>query len=359
MKKIHCAVACLISSIVSLTTVACDTKSTLVQTQGEQQTEQTDASREKFVILLVAGQSNAVGYDESPVTEEDIARESADIFQLGFNGTDNLKVIPLGHCAQSFQNLSTKEFTNGSNVKDPFGEFGPKTIHLPLASLILKDGGIIPEGYKILVIPAAYGNTGFSAADGSYDFVNKIPSYVASGGWRTSGAQYLAMRDRLVYALELNPDNKYLGCVWIQGEADAANPDNHYQCFKNMVNEFNLFFAKYNSRCLDGKGFTNDIWWNVRSTCFWTGDFSDTRGVINNNKFQNASGYKTILENYKEWNPKTFVDFESDEKDTNFITEGIPGTSRVSSIYCSHFGNGSYASKVAPAVFSKIKSHYQ
>lgn len=325
--------------------------------QKPNEIETEDASKDKYVILLVAGQSNAVGYDESKVTAEDIAMESEKICQLGYNGNENLKIIPLGHCAQSFQNLSTPEFTNLENVKDPYGEFGPKTIHLPLAGLLM-ESGIIPGGYKLLVIPAAYGNTGFLKADGSYDFEKMVPSYVASGGWRTSGAQYLAMRDRLKYVLDLNLANKYLGCVWIQGEADAPDPQTHFAQFKNMVETFNSFFSEYDDRTLDGKGFSNDIWWNVRSTCYWTGEFSDTKGAPNSNRFANASGYNAILNNYELWNPGTFVTFDSNEMDTNYVSPGTPGSTRVSSIFCSHFGNSAYRTKVAPAILLKIKEHF-
>ena len=56
----------------------------------------------KYMILCVAGQSNAVGYDESKIPEDYMARfDTGRIFQLGLYGGDNLKVIPLGPCARS------------------------------------------------------------------------------------------------------------------------------------------------------------------------------------------------------------------------------------------------------------------
>ena len=57
----------------------------------------------KYMIVCVAGQSNAVGYDESIVPEDYCAQfDGARIGQLGLYGEENLKVIPLGACAQSY-----------------------------------------------------------------------------------------------------------------------------------------------------------------------------------------------------------------------------------------------------------------
>ena len=100
----------------------------------------------KYMILCVAGQSNAVGYDESKIPADYMARfDTGRIFQLGLYGGDNLKVIPLGPCAQNFQDMR------------PFGHpenpgIGTRGIHLPLAHRLLK---WIPEDYDILVLPCA------------------------------------------------------------------------------------------------------------------------------------------------------------------------------------------------------------
>ena len=62
--------------------------------------------QKKYMILCVAGQSNAVGYDESKIPADYMAQFDCDrIFQLGFWGGDNLQVIPLGPCAQNFQDM--------------------------------------------------------------------------------------------------------------------------------------------------------------------------------------------------------------------------------------------------------------
>ena len=59
--------------------------------------------KKKYMILCVAGQSNAVGYDESVISQDYLEQFHTErIRQLGLYGEDNLKLIPLGACAQSY-----------------------------------------------------------------------------------------------------------------------------------------------------------------------------------------------------------------------------------------------------------------
>ena len=130
-----------------------------------------DSMKEKYMILCVAGQSNAVGYDESPVIAQD-RPDDARVAQLGLYGEDNLRIIPLGVCAQNLQDMRPYGHPSNPGV-------GTKGIHLPLARLLLKE---IPEDYGILVIPCAYGGTGFTVGEfGAYDEASMRP---APGAWR-------------------------------------------------------------------------------------------------------------------------------------------------------------------------------
>ena len=50
----------------------------------------------KYMILCVAGQSNAVGFDESRIPEDYLGHFRTErIRQLGLYGEDNLKIVPL------------------------------------------------------------------------------------------------------------------------------------------------------------------------------------------------------------------------------------------------------------------------
>lgn len=106
---------------------------------------------DKFVVVCIAGQSNAVGYDESPVDTKVTYRNANPnrIKQLGFYGKQNLQVIDLGYCAQSMQDMREHN-RKGTETA------GTKGIHLPLANLMLN---YIPEDYGILMLSVAFGGT--------------------------------------------------------------------------------------------------------------------------------------------------------------------------------------------------------
>lgn len=131
---------------------------------------------EKYMILCVAGQSNAVGFDESQVPENYLSQfRGARIRQLGLYGEDNLKAIPLGACAQNYQDL--RPYGNPkSDPKQP----GTKGMHLPLADRLLD---FIPADFSVLVLPCAYGGVGFTVGEpGSYDAKAMRPSEGPCGG---------------------------------------------------------------------------------------------------------------------------------------------------------------------------------
>lgn len=276
---------------------------------------------DKYAIFVVAGQSNAVGYDESTIEHEDYT-EHPRIFQLGQYGENKNKVIPLGKFAETYQNMSS--FTADGK--------GTKGIHLPLAKKLLSD---VSEDYKILVISASYGDTGFRTGGlGTYNSIEDIPN--TSLMWSTESAYYKSMVERTKYALNLNVENKFIGVVWIQGEHDgSANAAaNHNAKFTEMADHFVANMQEFASRTKKGI-IDKDMWFNVQSTHYW-----NTRGQ-----------YPQILENYKNWNLRSFVEIST----TNDHTNAVNGTGRTSSNRASHFGNNAYATLVAPAVYDKMK----
>lgn len=288
----------------------------------------TTIKEKKQAIVVVAGQSNAVGYDESPVTRLFNGKKDPRVKQLGFYDDNNLKIIPLGHCAENFQDM--RSFTNPSSQG---GLTGTKGIHLPLGKLIAKE---LPDDYEVLIIPCAYGGTAFSTGTtGTYDSTTMKPS---SGilKWGTTSPLYLAMRDRLKYALDLNEDNIFLGVVWIQGENDNSNPTTHYSGFQQMTEAFFTYFNNgYTDRIKKGT-FDKDCWFNVESTKYW----------------MTMSGCSTIWNNYKAWNENTYVSIPTDT-DTNETN----GTGKTSSTLTAHFGNDSFTNVIAPLVFEKLKNN--
>lgn len=298
---------------------------------------------DKYVVFCIAGQSNAVGYDESPI-ETNFTYKNLDtnrIKQLGFYGSQNLQIIDLGYCAQNMQDMRKK--SNGDPIQDKNGVAGTKGIHLPLANLMLD---YIPEDYGILVLPIAFGGTGFtgSATTGTYSQQDKKPSERGQGEgtsiqrWGVGTAYYQTLRDRIIHALTLNEANLFAGIVWCQGENDQNDAAGHKTGFENMTAELFRELNAYNSGSLKKrvpKGeWDRDIWYNMETVYDW----------FRRNQCQ------TIWNNYKEWNPKTYVEIKSTNADSNETN----GTRATANNLADHYGNNAYYRIIAPKVLQKM-----
>ena len=285
----------------------------------------------KYMILCVAGQSNAVGFDESPVTKDYMGRfRTRRLWQLGLWGEDNLQIVPLQACAQNFQDM--RPYGNPDSVPD---QPGTKGMQLPLADLLLDR---IPEDYDILVLPCAYGGVGFTVGEpGTYDPQTLRPSE-GRLRWGVQSPYYLALKDRLRLVLDRNPENRFLGLVWLQGEFDFEDGDGNIRGFTEMSRDFLETFAReYPGRVYRGD-WNRDIWYNVETTYYWY-----TQGDCSK-----------IWANYKAWNPATYVEIPRDT-DTNATN----GTGVTTDIRPAHFGNDAFYRVVAPAVKAKMEPRFQ
>lgn len=290
-----------------------------------------EETRDRYMVVVVAGQSNAVGYDESAIFPDGLHQIDPNAFQLAYRDSyvGNMQIVPLKHCADDLQDMSTKVNKNG--VK------GTKGIHMPLAKELLK---LIPKGYKVLVIPVAFGGTAFTSGSlGNYDAAGMKPDLDVARKWAKSSPYAKTMIDRTKYALNLNPENKFLGVVWCQGEYDRNQARNHYPAFTEMADEF---FAAINlshaNRCPKGTA-DKDLWYNYSSTWFWH-VWGDPKNYYNDFNSSDVFG------SYKAWNPNTFIHVPLDT-DTNTRETG---TGQASSNYPTHFGNDAYAKVIAPMV---------
>lgn len=282
----------------------------------------------KHIVVAVAGQSNAVGYDESRVDEAFLSKnkDPLRIKQLGYKNTNNLQLIPLTYCAENVQDMYT--ITNAG------GTTGTKGIHLPLANLMLD---YIPDDYGIIIVPVAHGSTGFTNGNANiaYNSGTMKPNTLnANLKWGTDTALYQTLRDRIKHALNLNPENLFAGIVWIQGEDDATQPDAHKTAFEAMTeylfNELNN--EGYGSRTPSGT-FNRDIWYNVETVAYWY-----TQGQC-----------QRIWDNYKAWNPNTYVEIPR-TVDSN----DVGGNGNTSSTKPSHYGNNAFSTDIAPRVLAKM-----
>ena len=284
----------------------------------------------KYMILCVAGQSNAVGFDESPVDKDYMGKfRTRRLWQLGFWGEDNLKIVPLQACAQNFQDM--RPYGNPGSTP---GQPGTKGMQLPLGDLLLDR---IPEDYDILVLPCAYGGVGFTVGEtGTYDPETRRPSE-GRLRWGVQSPYYLALKDRLRFVLDQNPENKFLGVVWLQGEFDFEDGNGNIRGFTEMTRDFLATFSQeYPGRVYRGD-WNRDIWYNVETTAYWY-----TQGDC-----------PMIWAHYKTWNPTTYVEIPRDT-DTNAVN----GTGVTTAIRPAHFGNDAFYRVIAPAVAAKMESRF-
>lgn len=312
-----------------------------------------DARNRKFMVMAVCGESNAVGFDESP---RDLTGEEAPVahlYQLGMRTSkdrdyrNNLKVIPMDFCPQDMYDMRSR-----------FG--GTKKPHFPLGKELLKR---IPEGYEVLFIDVtrpsscitvegcrAQFNGQFATAAhnnglGFYDSEHMLPANMnAIYYWNEQGAFYKMLVDRVKYALSLNAENKFLGVMWIQGE-DDQNPSwvqKHHSEFDKLTTAFfkDINDAGYGERCPRGTA-GKHIWYNVSTVSYWVRFHLDA--LVNWKTWGYGTG-QGVFGYYKLWNPDTFVRPPSPIEYTN-ATNGTGATAEVPP---SHYGNGAYAKVVCP-----------
>lgn len=282
---------------------------------------------QKYIILPIAGQSNAVGFDESVIKKDYVSSyAAANVCQLGYLEDDNLKPIPIGACAQNFQDM--RPYGNPENFAP---NLGTKGMHLPLGKLL---SPYIPTGYNLIILPCAYGGCGFTygeiPTEGAYD---KTTLKAAPGSWRwgLNSPFYRAMRDRISYLLDQNENNRLLSVVWIQGEFDKDDPDGQINGFNEMTEDFFTFFQmKYPKRTVTRK-WGKSIWFNVETASYW----------------YQFEGCRKIWNHYKKWSFATYIPIPR-ETDSNLIG----GTGITTKDIASHFGNDAFARVVAPRVAS-------
>lgn len=312
-----------------------------------------DPTNRKFMVMAVCGESNAVGYDESPY---DLSGEEAPvphIYQLGMRTSrdrdyrNNLKVLPMDFCPQDMYDMRSR-----------FG--GTKKPHFPLGKELLKR---IPAGYEVLIIDVTRPSScitfegcrvqfsgSFVTADhnyglGFYDNEHMLPANLnAIYYWNKDGAFYKMLVDRLKYALGLNPENKFLGVMWIQGEDDEGPSwvQKHPVEFGKLTNAFfeDMNGAGFGERCPRGTA-GKHIWYNVTTTRYWLR--FHLNAIVDWKVWGYGSG-QGVFGGYKLWNPDTFVRPPSPAE----LTNETNGTGLTAEVKASHYGNGAFSKVVCP-----------
>ena len=167
-----------------------------------------DFTKEKYDIIILAGQSNAVGNGMGTVEKPYAPREDV-LYMFGPLETNEYYVSPA--CEEVRDNETVGNFI------------------LRFAEHYLEDNRL-EDGRKLLILCAAAGGTGF-----------------IDGQWRLTDCYYLRMMDMIRTALALNPENRLVGLIWHQGEYDScygASLELHYNhlmtLLKSVCDEFKV-----------------------------------------------------------------------------------------------------------------------
>ncbi len=138
-----------------------------------------DFTKEKFDIIIQAGQSNSEGYGFGNVPDPYQPNER--VWYL--NGDFTIQTAmekPINNGLQSNFALSfAREYINSARLE---------------------------EGRKLLILRTAVGGTGFS-----------------DNHWKAEDDLYQRMLEMIRTALSLNPENRLIALLWHQGETDAVN----------------------------------------------------------------------------------------------------------------------------------------
>jgi len=167
-----------------------------------------------YDVIVIAGQSNAVGRGLGEVVEEPVYLQEANrVFQLGRFGADDGKIIPASDPLQHW----------GQN---PGKNLDRRGFAYPLALRYAHD---LAKPRKVLLVPVARGSTTILLWD-------RQQQNFTHAGVDDSGPTALwdDMVKRTRQALASHPGNRLVAVLWHQGEADVtalANPRSGLHAF--------------------------------------------------------------------------------------------------------------------------------
>jgi hypothetical protein len=176
-----------------------------------------------FDVVLIAGQSNAVGYavGVSAIDTTYLDRTDSRISQWPGVGP----FVSLGR---------------------PVGAVDPLYHHIQVAGCVgpamAFARALVPTlrpNRKVLLVPCAHGGTGFKTT--SLASPPAGYTYVAgAGGWDPSGGQggvnlYEFTIAQANAAIAYNPNNRVLAAIWVQGEADWAMTQSEYSTYLDTL----------------------------------------------------------------------------------------------------------------------------
>ena len=269
----------------------------------------------QWYVLVFAGQSNAQGFGEA-MPEPDDLNISPRIAQLGrYRGVrpDGVvedrwnKIIDASHVLDDVKDMRFCNLTGNTDLRRS-GTVGPGVF---IARRLLAS---LPGDAGILLLPEAHGGAGMTFGDPGHYLPEQdcardeqpgasvgrcVCNYPGVDDSNTQGAMawtgangiasplYRDLRDRLRCALEIDPANRLLGFVWVQGESDAhaggQHADNHSSNFSAMVDSLGTDLADLQSQFIH-RNWSQVPWINVLATHWWD---------------EAIDGHKKVIEGYR------------------------------------------------------------
>lgn len=288
-------------------------------------------SYEKFVIVGVWGQSNAVGYDESVATLYDVPKYENRLFQVSCRD-DKLNIEPLTLCAKNIQNMESDVYNKSvftAQIKESRKVFGlkdgryTKGIHLPLANLI---ASAIPDDYGVLIVPGAYGGQSITS------FLKTTTSSTGcAGGYY---ARFIkAMKKALAQGAQ-SDKNILAGIIWCQGEQDSGELSGlaYKEKFSTLISDVKTDLASFANRTAFNS--LDRIWYCYEYPLH----------------FKKQKYGRDILTAQKE-----LLGIDNYVKvDDNHPTNTATYTSAIKE---AHYGQNYFRTHIAPSVFEKLKEN--
>lgn len=287
-----------------------DLKGALVLLSKEEKEYKIDIAKlqgttepEYYFVIPIAGQSNAMSYGEGlplPATldaPDPRIKQMARRAKVTPNGADCKynDVIPADHCLHDVQDMSKYSHPNADLSK---GEYGCVGQGLHIAKRLLP---YIPKNAGILLVPCARGGSAFTGgAEGTFDEATGATE--ASMLWGVEKPLYKDLVSRTKKALEVNPKNKLLAVVWMQGEYDLTKVQYAQQpaLFNEMVERFRSDLSDHLSQMPEYD--TAEVPWICGDTTYYW-------------KEKYPAQYETVYGNYRNNEQKNifFVPFMYDD----------------------------------------------
>ena len=154
-----------------------------------------DFTKEKFDVIILSGQSNAVGNGMGEV-ENPWEPDDRVWFMVGPQDEQEFYLTPAVESVRNNETVGNLCFTFARRY---------------LAA------GMLQEGRKLLILCCAVGGTGF-----------------LKGEWRLKDIYYERMMAMIRTALGMNPENRLVSLLWHQGETDVR-PDVTFDIHYNHV----------------------------------------------------------------------------------------------------------------------------